>query len=362
MRQHNGDIRLLPDKAAIQLNDTHPAIAVAELMRILVDLHELPWDEAWQITNATISYTNHTLLPEALESWPVSLMERLLPRHMQIVYQINRLHLDAVCASPRPDAPPLAALSLIDDNAGRRVRMGSLAFLGAHKVNGVSALHTELMRQTVFRDLHQLYPDRIVNKTNGITLRRWLFAANPRLTGLLTEVVGERVLDDADALADFAKAADDTAIHERLRRASAAPTSRRWRSWWRSGLDITVRSRRAVRRAHQAHPRVQAPAAQHPGDDRAVQRHPRAADLELGAAGEDLRRQGGRQLSPRQADHQADQRRGARDQQRPGAARAAEGGVHARLQCQPGRGDHSGRRPVGADLHRRAWRRPAPAT
>ena len=218
MRQHNGDIRLLPDKAAIQLNDTHPAIAVAELMRILLDLHELSWDEAWQITNATISYTNHTLLPEALESWPVSLMERLLPRHMQIVYQINRLHLDAVCASPRPDGPPLAAVSLIDDSAGRRVRMSSLAFVGSHKVNGVSALHTELMRQTVFRELHQLYPERIVNKTNGVTFRRWLFAANPQLTGLLTEVVGERVLDNAEALADFAKVADDTAIHERLAR------------------------------------------------------------------------------------------------------------------------------------------------
>ncbi len=218
MRQHNGNIRLLPDKAAIQLNDTHPAIAVAELMRILLDLHELSWDEAWQITNATISYTNHTLLPEALESWPVSLMERLLPRHMQIVYQINRLHLDAVCASPRPDGPPLAAVSLIDDSAGRRVRMSSLAFVGSHKVNGVSALHTELMRRTVFRELHQLYPERIVNKTNGVTFRRWLFAANPRLTGLLTEVVGERVLDNAEALADFAKVADDTAIHERIAR------------------------------------------------------------------------------------------------------------------------------------------------
>src|SRR5262249_45569850 len=119
MRQQNGDIRLLPDKAAIQLNDTHPAIAVAELMRILIDLHELPGEEPWRIPPATISYTNHTLLPEALESWPVPLMERLLPRHMQIVYQINRLHLDAVCAA-RADGAPLAALSLIDDNAGRR--------------------------------------------------------------------------------------------------------------------------------------------------------------------------------------------------------------------------------------------------
>jgi starch phosphorylase len=218
MRQHNDDIRLLPDKAAIQLNDTHPAIAVAELMRILVDLHGIPWDEAWQITNSTIAYTNHTLLPEALESWPVALMERLLPRHMQIVYQINRLHLDAVCAMERSDAPPLAALSLIDDNAGHRVRMSSLAFLGAHKVNGVSELHTELMRETVFRELHWLYPDRIVNKTNGITMRRWLFAANPRLTDLLTEIVGPRLLDDISALDGFAAVADDSAAHERLAR------------------------------------------------------------------------------------------------------------------------------------------------
>ncbi len=216
MRQHNGDIRILPDKASIQLNDTHPAIAVAELMRILVDLHGISWDAAWQITTDTISYTNHTLLPEALESWPVSLMERLLPRHMQIVYQINRLHLDAVCALPRADGPPLATLSLIDDNAGRRVRMSTLAFLGSHKVNGVSELHTNLMRETVFRELHRMYPDRIVNKTNGVTFRRWLFAANPQLTRLLTEVVGERLLDDADALADFARAADDTGVHERL--------------------------------------------------------------------------------------------------------------------------------------------------
>jgi starch phosphorylase len=218
MRQQGGDIRTLPDKASIQLNDTHPAIAVAELMRILVDLHEIPWDEAWQITTNTISYTNHTLLPEALESWPVSLMERLLPRHMQIVYQINRLHLDAVCALPRTDGPPLSVLSLIDDNAGRRVRMSSLAFLGSHKVNGVSELHTNLMRETVFRDLHRLFPDRIVNKTNGITFRRWLYAANPQLTRLLTDVVGPQVLDNPDSLAEFARVAEDTAVHERLGR------------------------------------------------------------------------------------------------------------------------------------------------
>ena len=215
VRQH-GDIRTLADKAAIQLNDTHPAIAVAELMRILVDVQKLNWDDAWRITTDAIAYTNHTLLPEALESWPVSLMERLLPRHMQIVYQINRIHLDMVCALPRSDGPPLSVLSLIDDNAGRQVRMSSLAFLGAHKVNGVSELHTELMRQTVFHELHRIYPERIVNKTNGITLRRWLFAANPRLTALLTDIVGDRLLDDPEALSDFARVADDALVQERL--------------------------------------------------------------------------------------------------------------------------------------------------
>ena len=215
IHQH-GDVRSLADKAAIQLNDTHPSIAIAELMRLLLDDHNLPWDTAWQITSDTFSYTNHTLLPEALETWPVTLVERLLPRHMQIIHQINRSHLDLLVAARGAATPPLTAVSLIDDDGGRRVRMGALAFLGSHKVNGVSALHTELMRQTVFRDMHALYPDRIVNRTNGITFRRWLFAANPELTALLAEVAGPRVLDDADALEGFAAAADDAGVHDRL--------------------------------------------------------------------------------------------------------------------------------------------------
>src|SRR5690606_10527188 len=146
--QEHGDIRLLPERAAIQLNDTHPAIAVAELMRLLVDVHGIAWYEAWQLTVATLSYTNHTLLPEALESWPVSLMERLLPRHMQIIYLINAYHIDALRAQDIHDFDLLRSVSLIEEDHGRRVRMGNLAFLGAHSVNGVSALHTELMRKT----------------------------------------------------------------------------------------------------------------------------------------------------------------------------------------------------------------------
>ncbi len=214
LRQH-GNLRTLAEHASIQLNDTHPAIAVAELMRLLVDEHGLGWDEAWSITTNTLNYTNHTLLPEALETWPVAMMERLLPRHMQIIYLINWLHLEALSERTGPlDERTIAAISLIDETQGRRVRMGHLAFLGARRVNGVSALHTDLMRQTVFRDLHALYPEKIVNKTNGITFRRWLHQANPTLTRLLIDTLGEGMLDDPEALRQLERFASDPAFQE----------------------------------------------------------------------------------------------------------------------------------------------------
>jgi starch phosphorylase len=206
----------LPRHVAIQLNDTHPAIAVAELMRLLVDGHDLPWAEAWRITTGCIAYTNHTLLPEALESWAVPLMERLLPRHMQIIYQINAEHLDRVRRSHPGDDALLAALSLTDEHHGRRVRMGHLAFLGAHHVNGVSALHTQLMRSTVFRDLDRLHPGRIVNKTNGISFRRWLQQCNPGLSALLVEALGARALTDPARLGDLRAMAEDAAFRGRF--------------------------------------------------------------------------------------------------------------------------------------------------
>ena len=211
-----GDIRSLPDKAAIQLNDTHPSIAVAELMRLLVDVRGIPWNEAWEITVKTLSYTNHTLLPEALETWPVALMERLLPRHLQIIYAINEAHLQAVRAAGLGTDEFLASVSLIDERHGRRVRMGNLAFVGSHRVNGVSALHTELMRQTVFRDLHRLRPDRIINKTNGVTFRRWLHQANPALTRLVGENCGEAVLDNPELLERFGEKADDSGLQDQV--------------------------------------------------------------------------------------------------------------------------------------------------
>src|SRR5580692_9611902 len=219
VRRHTrtfGSIYTLPERAAIQLNDTHPSVAIAELMRILVDLHNVPWDEAWRITVETFSYTNHTLLPEALESWPVPLFERLLPRHLEIIYAINARHLEAARRTGRLDPDLLTEISLIDESDGRRVRMGHLAFVGSHRVNGVSALHTKLMRTSVFSHLHRLYPDRIVNKTNGITFRRWLHQANPGLTRLLREVCGDEVLDDTAALARLAELADDPDTIQRL--------------------------------------------------------------------------------------------------------------------------------------------------
>ena len=215
LREH-GDLKNLHEHVAIQLNDTHPAIAIPEMMRLLVDVHRMEWADAWDLTVQTFSYTNHTLLPEALEHWGVPLMERMLPRHMQIIYMINALHLDELKATGQVSEEELGVVSLIDEHGGRKVRMGWLSFVGSHKVNGVSALHTDLMRQTVFSTFNRIYPDRIVNKTNGITFRRWLMCANPRLTDLLVETVGRRVLDDPDALVDFARVADDTSVHEQL--------------------------------------------------------------------------------------------------------------------------------------------------
>ena len=214
--QYFGDIKTLPLKAAIHLNDTHPAVAVTELMRLLIDQHKFTFAEAWDMTRATFGYTNHTLLPEALESWPLPLFERLLPRHMQLVYAINADLLRTARRTEKMDAAAISSVSLIDEQGERRVRMANLAFAGSHSVNGVAALHTELMKQTVFADLHQLYPDRINNKTNGITPRRWLQQCNPGLTGLIREAIGEAFLDDAEKLTALAPMAKDAGFLERL--------------------------------------------------------------------------------------------------------------------------------------------------
>src|ERR1700744_2780554 len=215
--ESDGQLRSLAMKAAVQLNDTHPSLAVPELMRILLDIHNFRWDEAWKITVATLSYTNHTLLPEALETWPVELFERLLPRHLDIIYRINVAHLAAAEARCPGDIEFRASVSLIDERSGRRVRMGQLAFVGSHRINGVSAMHSDLMKETVFHDLNHLYPGRITNKTNGITFRRWLTLANPKLTDLLRQGCGEAVLDDPSYLSRLGNPGRDHRFSPALR-------------------------------------------------------------------------------------------------------------------------------------------------
>ncbi len=228
LRRHkaqHGDLASLADHVAIQLNDTHPAIAVPELMRLLTDEHAMPWERAWNIATSVFNYTNHTLLPEALETWAVPLMERLLPRHMQIIYLINALHLDAERARGCHDARLLSSISVIEENGAQRVRMGHLAFIGSHRVNGVSALHTTLMRRTVFRDLATLHPDRIIGITNGISFRRWLFQANPGLTALIVDAIGTEFLDNTAEIEKLAPLAGDSAFREgcsAVRRANKA--------------------------------------------------------------------------------------------------------------------------------------------
>jgi starch phosphorylase len=211
LRRH-ADFVSFPKKVAIQLNDTHPAIAVAELMRVLVDDKHVPWDEAWAITQATIGYTNHTLLPEALEKWPVSLFERLLPRHLQIIFEINQRHLRQVQIRWPMNEQKLQALSLVEEGREKQVRMAALAVVGSHSVNGVAELHSKLLKETVLKDFAEMFPERFNNKTNGVTPRRWLLSCNPRLARLLTDTIGPGWANDLDQLSKLEKHLDDTAF------------------------------------------------------------------------------------------------------------------------------------------------------
>ena len=200
------------DKVAVQLNDTHPAIAVAELMHILVDEHNKPWDTAWDIVTKVFAYTNHTLLPEALEKWNVVLLERVLPRHLQIIYEINAHLLQQVELKWPHDDAKKRSCSLVEENGGKMIRMANLAVVGSHAVNGVAALHTELLKTRLFPEFNDLYPGKFQNKTNGITPRRWLLKSNPRLAALVTEKIGDDWIRDLDQLRRLEKFADQPAF------------------------------------------------------------------------------------------------------------------------------------------------------
>jgi starch phosphorylase len=207
-----------PSKAAIQLNDTHPAVAIPELMRILVDEEKLGWDEAWSICQQTFGYTNHTLLPEALETWSVGLFERVLPRHLQIIYQINHLFLTNEVEAKWPgDNEKKRVLSLIEERGGHKaVRMAHMSVLGSHATNGVAALHTRLLCERLFPEFHELYPERFLNLTNGVTFRRWLDVCNPELSALITESIGSGWLKDASKLRSLEKFAADKSFQQRF--------------------------------------------------------------------------------------------------------------------------------------------------
>ena len=204
----------LPEKVAIQLNDTHPSIAIAELMHVLVDNYQLPWNEAWRLTKGVFAYTNHTLLPEALETWPVELLQRVLPRHLQIIYEINHRFLRDVMHWRPGDNDLLQRMSLIDENNGKRVRMAHLAIVGSHKVNGVAALHSDLLKTTLFRDFDGYYPGKFINITNGITPRRWLNLANPQLAKLICSYIGDGWLKNLAELEKLAPLADNEDFQE----------------------------------------------------------------------------------------------------------------------------------------------------
>ena len=210
------------EKFAAQLNDTHPAIAVPELMRLLVDEHGLEWDKAWQITQDTLGYTNHTLLPEALEKWSLSLFASLLPRHLEIIYEINRRFLNIVREQYPNDAKKLADLSLIDESNGKYVRMAHLACVGSHAINGVAELHTKLLKQSVLKDFYEIFPQKFNSKTNGITPRRWMVLSNPRLSELITEKIGDRWIKDLYELKQLESFIDDAQFRQQWREAKQA--------------------------------------------------------------------------------------------------------------------------------------------
>lgn len=209
------DYALLPDKVTIQLNDTHPVLAIPELLRILIDEKQLPWQEAWKISQRIFAYTNHTVLPEALETWPVSMLERILPRHLQIIYEINERFLQEVADRFPGDMQRMQRMSLVDDAGSRNIRMANLAIVGSFSVNGVSVMHSEILKSDLFHDFYEIWPERFSNKTNGITPRRWLRHCNPNLAELVTEAIGDGWITDLDQLSRLGPLAEDAAFRRR---------------------------------------------------------------------------------------------------------------------------------------------------
>jgi glycogen phosphorylase len=238
-REANTDWRQLPDKAAIQLNDTHPSLAVPELMRILLDEAHLGWDEAWDITQRTLAYTNHTLLPEALERWPVAWMQQLIPRQLEIIFEINRRLLDDVRIRYPADPGRVARISLVEEGSTQHIRMANLAIVGSHSTNGVAEIHSRLLRTTTVRDLAEAFPQRFNNKTNGVTPRRWLRLANPSLAETISAAIGDSWIADLTQLQKLRPLADDAAFRADVRKAKRAAKAQ-FADWVKRHTDVSV--------------------------------------------------------------------------------------------------------------------------
>lgn len=238
-KKSHTDLRKLPEKVAIQCNDTHPNLAIPELMRMLMDEEALDWNTAWDITTKVMAYTNHTLLPEALEKWSVGLMRNLLPRHLQIIYEINRRFLDTIKVKFQGDQQKIKRMSLISDGENQEVKMGPLGILGSHKVNGVAALHSELMKKTIFSDYHEIYPEKFTNKTNGVTPRRWLVQCNQGLTELISDTIGNGWETDLDQLKKLESSATDKKFKKRFAEIKLA-NKKRLADYVKRHLDVDI--------------------------------------------------------------------------------------------------------------------------
>jgi starch phosphorylase len=240
-RRANAPWSEFPEKVAIQLNDTHPTLVIPELMRILLDDEHLAWDEAWDITNRTVAYTNHTLLPEALEKWPLAWFEAMLPRHLEIIFEINRRLLDSVRARVPGEAVEeiVQRVSLVDENAGRKIRMANLAIVGSHSTNGVAAIHSGLLRTTTVKELADLFPERFNNKTNGVTPRRWLLLSNPWLSRIITDAIGDGWITDLSQLRRLTPLADDKAFRRAFLKAKR-DAKVRFSDWLKSTAGVSI--------------------------------------------------------------------------------------------------------------------------
>jgi starch phosphorylase len=345
---HN-DFSAFPDKVAIQMNDTHPALAVAELMRVLVDENNLAWQDAWEITRKTVAYTNHTLLPEALERWSVALMERVLPRHMQIIFAINHDFLRTLTAYSWVDGEKLRKMSIIEEGHDKNVRMAHLAIVASHAVNGVSALHSELIRTSLVPEFAQLWPAKFSNKTNGVAPRRWLLKANPHLSRLLCENIGDAWVTDLGELRKLEPFANDVGFQSRFAEVKVQNKLRLARIIHdetgvstdpRSMFDVQIKRIHEYKRQLLNVLRVIHDYLRIVEDGDA----PRTARTVLFAG----------KAAPGycQADHQVDPQRGGRGEQGSQGQPASANRFPARLPRLAGRVDHSGRRLERANFHR----------